>query len=188
MKKIILLVLIIICAVAGIIFFGGLYPVAVVDGDMISYRVFKKAEKAGENFANAEFQKTGMHVVDFTSSENTALLHDVQKGVMTFLIENSIIKKEGSIIAPRLDTRVRERVDTVLQKSNNSLDVAQRIYGLSPADFRTLVLESQAWRDIVAEALRANNQDFFTWLSERKKKVSVRLFFMGFQWDGEKAE
>ncbi len=187
MKKILISIIAVVFVAALVVFFGGFYPVVTVDGVFVTRRVFVTAQKAGENFANAEFQKAGMHPVDFASSDNATLLRDIRKGVTTFLIEDRILEEKGTSVVEGFDSKVRGRVDEVLKNNSNSGQIAQQVYGLSLEDFRTFVLEPQARRDVIAEALKANNQDFFNWLSEQKKKTSVRIFFMGFGWDGEKA-
>ncbi|MBI2056031.1 MAG: hypothetical protein HYT37_01515 [Candidatus Sungbacteria bacterium] len=170
------------------IFFSGLYPVARVEGKLITFRAFAKSARAAESFANAEFQKSGMEPVDFFSSQNASLRRDIARGTLTFLIEDKILEKEGKGLAQDFALRVRLRTDEAIKKGSNMEAAARLVYGLRFKDFRVLVLEPQARRDVAAEIVKGQNNDFFIWFAEKKKNADMRLYFSGYRWTGEKVE
>lgn len=187
MKPFIFILTFIICVVVGFAA-TGVYPVAKIDGGLIANRTFVKVERAAENFANAEFQKTGMKPVDFEASANALFRRDIGKGTLTFLIEDIIIRREGEKMRDEFNVLVKERVDEALVNSTNADRAARLVYGLSLADFRAYVLMPQARRDIVAEILKEKNQDFAVWMREQKKGLSVSFYFLKFTWTGERVE
>ena len=92
--------------------------------------------------------------------------------------------KGGKELVQNFDEQVYLRIEDALAKGKNTEAAAKLVYGLSLKDFRTLVLRPQARRDVVAEALKEENQDFFNWLLAEKKNASVQVVFIDFRWTG----
>lgn len=188
MKKTILLAMVFLLCASAAVYFSGFYPVARIGGRFIAFRTFAKAERAAQNFANAEFQKSGLKQINFALPANSSFRRDIARGSFTFLIEDSIAEKEGRILADDFGARVSSRVELALKNGNNLEAAAGAVYGLSLEDFRIFVLEPQARKDIIAEELKVKNKDFSAWISEKKKNARVRLYFVDFRWTGEKIE
>lgn len=188
MKNFFLLAIVFLLCASAAVYFSGFYPIARIEGRFIVFRTFAKAERAAQNFANAEFQKSGLKQIDFALPANSSLRRDIARGSFTFLIEDSIAEKEGGRLADDFGARVSSRVELALKKGNNLEAAARAVYGLSLEDFRIFVLEPQARRDIITEELKAENQVFFNWISEKKNNARVRLYFVDFRWTGEKVE
>lgn len=188
MKRIIIFIAGVFFLLLAVLFFAGWYPIARVEGRLITFRTLRKAEQAAQNFANAEFQKSGMKPVDFSSAENASFLRDIERGTLTFLIEDKILEKEGAGLKHDFAVRTDRRIDDALKKGGNMEAAARLVYGLPFKDFRTFVLEPQARRDIAAEIVKEQDKDFFLWFAEKKKNARVRLYFMDYRWNEEKVE
>lgn len=180
-------------AVVGVILFSiffltGFYPVALVNGQPISYRTWEKAQRGAINFANAQAQRAGRASIDFFAPGYGELLHAVRRDTLTFLIEDIILAQEGKKAVGEFKFLVEDRVREAMASSRSLEGGARLMYGLSLAEFRMLVLSPQARRDVVSEALAGGTKSFDEWLFEVKKRKMVQLFFVPFRWNGERVK
>lgn len=185
MKSAVVILAIIVPFVAGA-YISGFYPVAIVGSTPILARTWQKAERGAEYFTNAQMKSAPEgKEIDFSLSENRELLLDIQRGTLTFLIENMIMQQEGDTVAGDYLLDVSDRIKDALSRAENLDEKVERIYGFSPEDFKRFVLFPQARQDVIRAALILRHQTFEDWIREEKKKKKVRLFFVPFRWDGE---
>lgn len=171
-------------AVAAVI--AGWYPVAVVDGAPILHRTWQKSRSAVTGFTNAQRHSVGMQPLDFSSSENSSILREIERDTLTFLIEDLIIQKEGRELHRAFEALSRERAAEALKRGGEDLSrAAEFVYGLSLQEFRELILYPQARIETAHEFLQESGLDFEAWLANAKKSAKVRLMFVPYSWDGE---
>jgi len=172
----------------SIFFLTGFYPVALVNGQPISYRTWEKAQRGAINFANAEAQRAGRASIDFSAPGYGELLRAVRRDTLTFLIEDAILAQEGKKVVDEFNFLVEDRVRKAIAGSGSLEGGARLVYGLSLVEFRMLVLAPQARRDVAGEALAGGTKSFDEWFFEVKKRKMVQLFFVPFRWNGERVE
>lgn len=171
-----------------VIIFSGFYPVALVNGAPLYFRIWKKLEKSSMRFAKIQLEKIQKKPFDFSAKENVGLLLQGRKETLTLLIEDIIIEQQGKKLAADFEKFSKVRVEDALRKGKNMGNAATFFYGLSIDDFKELVLFPQARRDILREELENKGQNFESWLSEIKKKSRVRMLLVPFKWNGASVE
>lgn len=166
----------------------GFYPVAIVDGAPIFYRTWKKAEGAAIRFASASAKMSGVTSIDFSRQENAEILLSVKRDTLTFLIEDKIIFSAGKRVIDNFAARVKQEINNVIKKTPGVMEGGKAVYNLDNDDFLALVFMPQARKDVLAEIFRARGQGYEEWLALAKKSASVRLYFVPFEWSGERVE
>lgn len=188
MRRFFLYTSLFVLAVPLILFISRWYPVAVVENTVIFQRTWERAVHAAVNFTNAQSVSGGFAPINFFSDEHKALLNDIQRGTLTFLIEDVIITQEGTKLLQGFERVAMERVSVVIENSSNLKDAAAQVYGLDLDDFKLLVLLPQSKRDIMRETLVEEYPDFDEWLNEVKSAKYIRLMFVPFRWNGKMVE
>ena len=119
MRKWILSIIFIFAAVLVLPPLFGFYPVAIVNGHFISYRAWKKVEKASLQFVNAGELAKGLKITNFQASENAVTLLDIRRGALLFLIEGEILRQEGERTVEDFSEIIQKRVTQALRKLKN---------------------------------------------------------------------
>ena len=167
----------------------GLYPVALVDRAPIWRNHLQKAEEAEKKLTNTQAKSLGFKPVNFTSSGNADLLRGLRQDILTTMIENKIIEKEGKKIISNFEELSRKRMTDTLQGGDADLAKAVRtVYNLSLKDFQNMVLLPQSRRDVLRVFLANEGKNFEEWFKKIKLETKIRLFLVPFRWDGEKVK
>ncbi|MEK7560428.1 MAG: hypothetical protein AAB539_00535 [Patescibacteria group bacterium] len=153
----------------------GWYPVARVNGRIITYARWTRLESAATRMASIDAQSTG--------GAGTAVA-EAQRNTLTFLIENILIASEGKTIVPDLAAKSRARVRDATREASTLGQSAEMTFGLNRRDFEKFILIPQAMREILEEELTAQKKDFDAWFTDVKQNASVDVFFVPFAWDG----
>jgi|SRR3989344_583666 len=169
---------------ASILYFTGFYPVAFVNSSPIMYSTWRKSFEAARRFTLAEAASRNQ-TIDFSKQENAELVLEVEKGSLTFLMEDSILRQSGERLIEDFERLSLNRMQEAVAIGGDLKTAARTIYGLSFADFKILVLLPQARRDAAKELLQESQRDFAEWFAGEKKKAKVKLLFVPFTWNGE---
>ncbi|MBM3257462.1 MAG: hypothetical protein FJY98_04045 [Candidatus Liptonbacteria bacterium] len=155
----------------------GYYPVAWVGGELLSAREFSSQFRAAKKyFINAA------QVYGATSTPSTAGL---EGAVLEGLIETSLIRAEvKKEIGDGAKDLIEERVE-VFAKDEELIEAAKIIYGVSPEEFRAMVLVPQVEREILAGRLYLRGLEFSEWLDRAKREASIIMLTPGFEWTGK---
>lgn len=185
MKSAIVVLAIIVPFVVGA-YISGFYPVVIVGGTPIMARTWLKAEQGAEHFTNAQAKLAPEgKEIDFSLPANREFLLEIQRGTLTFLIEDMIMQQEGDTVAADYFLDVTDKIKDALSRMEDLDKKVDRMYGFSIEDFKKFVLVPQARQDVIRAALVSRRQTFEEWIREEKKKKKVRLFFVPYRWDGE---
>ena len=171
------------CAAAIFIvtlFFFGLYPIATVNGRIITEKQFHAASAAvSRYYANVAA------VYNQGNTDQKALSQpELEASALTGLIENELIaEKLQADLGKELPYILSERLSAV----GNSPDLkkgAATMYGMSWNDFKEQILVSQAMKDILSENLFLKKENIDDWLTSAKQSASIRIFTGGYTWNG----
>ncbi len=163
----------------------GSYPIAVVNGSMISANRFQK------NYAATLVYYSNLLKSSEGNSTSTAALAkitptDLQVNVLDQLVVAKLVevgaKREvGSDLMELVNDKIGDYA-----KDEKIRNGAERLYGMGFADFRAETLVPQAEMDILSGRLFLRDEDFQTWLADARRSANVRIFSPKFTWDGEK--
>ena len=162
----------------------GYYPIVIVNGHFISKRTFLKNYGAAAVYYQ-NFLKTYRQNY---LPEKTANSDDIQRSVLTQLIENSIV--EGGArkeVGADLNALVEEKVSQASKEAGLDKKV-QTLYGMYLDDFKKEILEPQAELDILTGRLFLTGENIDDWLGYAKKSAKVVIFSPQFRWNGDIVE
>jgi hypothetical protein len=166
----------------GIVIGFDLYPIAVVNGRVITAARFK------QNSASAQVYYQNL-VKTYTKDQKMSLTADqIQTGVLNQLVDSVLINEA---VSEAVGADREALVEAKLQKYIENTSLAQAVptlYGLDLASFRREVLVPQAERDILAGRFFLEGKDLSDWLQEKEKSAKVKIFSSRFRWTGERVE
>jgi hypothetical protein len=148
-----------------------LYPVMIVDGQMLSLRRFEKLSTAATYYythATELYASKGVLLKEMTPEERNAEV--LSAFVDRVIIHQELLRRAGS----ETDRLVKNRL--ALSVSSGLQDASVILSGLSYADFTDEVLLPQAERDVLAGRLFADGMTLDGWLTDARKKASVHIF------------
>ncbi len=168
---------------------GGYYPIAVVNGDIITANTFinnyDTASVYYRNFLKTYGPASSTQVGTSSSTPQILTPSQNKKSVLAGLIENILIKKGArKEMGKELDWLVGEKVSQAVEVPEIEKAV-KTIYGLSLNDFKSKILVPQAERDILTGSLFLRGQKIEDWLVAEKKSSTVVIFSGKFYWNGE---
>lgn len=172
---------------------AGYYPVAVVNGNIITANTFiNNYDTASVYYGNflktygsANSQQASSTEAEVSSTPPILTPSQIQKSVLAGLIENILIEKGArQEMGKDLDRLVAEKVSQAVEVPEIEKAV-RTIYGLSLNDFKKNVLVPQAERDILTGSLFLKGQKIEDWLAAEKKSSRILIFSGKFYWDGE---
>lgn len=150
---------------------AGFYPAALVNGGWISARDFEKY------FSSAAFYFQNLLSV-YSGPEaklEQGSLSQIRKSVLEKMIEDRLVLTELKKILGK------ETAELIGEKIPGADSRATALYGLNPAQFRSMVLEPQAAREIMENRLGYNLND---WLASAKKSAKITVLAKGLKWQG----
>lgn len=162
----------------------GYYPIVMVNRHFISKRTFLENYKAAsvyyQNFLKTYQQNPPL--------EKVASPDDIQRSVLTQLIENSIVEDGArKEVGADLGRLVEEKVSQASKEPG--LDKAVRtLYGMNLDDFKKEILAPQAERDILTGRLFLKGGNIDDWFQNSKKSAKVIIFSPQFHWNGDIVE
>ncbi|MDO8585346.1 MAG: SurA N-terminal domain-containing protein [bacterium] len=164
---------------------NALYPVATVNGAMISAREFQRVALAGLNFY-VRSQEAAAHR-QLTSEEVSALYGEIRRATLDKLVAERLIDAE-------LERRLGDRV---LALANRKIADAQvdrlreavpELYGTTFEEFQEMLLLPEAKQVLLDEALKGELADIQSWLLSARRDASARIFLSKLQWSNGTVE
>lgn len=163
---------------------AGWYPVAFVNGTMVTARRFALEYKANDSYSRRVLEKYGAEA--FGSAPPTPAeieASSMQKIIEDILVQDGAKREVGSDLGALVENKLNQiKIDSDLQKA------ASELYGYHKNDFWNFVLVPQAKADILAGRLFLRGEKLEDWLKTAKKSSTVFIFSSQFHWDGEKVE
>lgn len=162
----------IIAAALSAYYILGLYPVVLVQGEVINHRNFEKSLSASKNYylnAQGTYGREQASILGSAEFEN-----ELKRSVLEKMIENALINFQ-----PVDQTEVERRVSGLI-KDKNLDQAATALYGLSFDDLKAQLLVPEAKKEIIMEQYGPG------WLEEAKKQANIKVFLGGFDWDGQR--
>ncbi len=156
---------------------NGYFPVASVNGQLISYQTVKdnaevsrKVYQQGLAGSSPELDKL------FAQANSQGLI----KNSLESLITNAILKKTAS--ADILAKAQKEITDNFGETASVA-DSIKNIYGWDTATYEQRILEPQALINVLSQEKKA---DFSAWFLDQKKSANVQIWFLPYKWqDGQ---
>ncbi len=155
---------------------NGLFPVARVNGDFISYRTVKEnADVSRRLYA----QGLAGSSEDLNQLFRRGSESELFKRSLENLIASSIIK---SLVSDEVLAKARQEVDNNFDNATvaNLSGVVKNIYDWDVAKFKSRILEPQALLAIVTQE---KGQDFENWLKSAKSGSKISLWFVPLKWE-----
>ena len=153
---------------------AGWYPVAVVNSELVSTRLFQRELDAAFSYYTKTILKDGNLP---TNSED--LLRELRRAVLDDLIEKKIIRQLArQEVGDRLPALVEDKIGFLDGNGNKVPEAVQSLYGMTLEEFRELVMIPEAERVILKDWLFADQKEgeFTHYLDEQRKKASVYVF------------
>lgn len=183
-RKYLIFIGIIAVGIMAIVLFDGYWPAAFVGYNSISYRTFEKSYQTSfkyyQNSLIAEREDLG-------AMESEDFKKDLKRAVLESLIEQKIIK---SALKEKLGKKdFKDMVAAKIEKFNADSEYfklgSQLLYGVSAEDFKKIVLEPMAQRELLEGRLFGDNKKLIDWFVDEKPKTRVLILTSGFYWSGD---
>lgn len=168
----------------GVIVYGvisrGYFPVALVNGGIISERDYEESVAAVVNYyQSAGKTYRGLNIEDLLKNKD-----EVRRLALDQLVENAIIDRElqkrmGKDLGPIVQQKLSD-----IKKNQDLSKAASALYGVSFDDFLNLFMRPIAERELLDGKLLLEKTDINTWLAKAKIVASVTLLVPGFSWSG----
>lgn len=177
---------VIVAAGLLVVFFisAGFYPIAVVNGTLISARSFSREYQAADlsyHKALDTYGKKAFGDRELAQGELQALA--MQSMVEDILVADGARREAGSDLGSLVDSKLSQLgSDAELEKA------ASNLYGLTKDEFWKLVLVPQARRDVLAGRLFLRGQKIDDWLADARKSAKIFIFSSQLHWNGQKVE
>ena len=160
----------------------GAYPVAFVDFNLITEKSVQKDFAAAYRYFQNALLVSGS---DPRSLETLEARGEIRRATLDKLIGDRLIYGE-------LEARLKDdfkaiadkNIEQYIQNNKNISEGAEKIYGLSLADFKDQVLLPQAYKEILEGRMFLNKENFNEWLKNKKSGARVIILSPDLQWDG----
>ncbi len=192
-KNLLLFLLVIFIGITAYYFIHlGHYPVAIVNGSLITAKDLNDANTvatryyistlAGENLVE---QALAIH----TESDPTSpvIQQELRRATLQDLIDKSLISSElNNRIGRGLNSAVASRLNDVNADNEIVAEAAKLLYGLDFASFKEMVLVPQAERELLEGRLFLEQEKLDSWLASAEIAARVIILTPEFSWDKNK--
>ena len=151
----------------------GFLPVLKVEGEHVSYSGFLKVYR-------------GIEAAERLAKKNQpATAQELTKRAFETIIENKfldiIVKKTNS----SLKNEARGNVEQAILESKDLAleEAAQKLYGLSAADFKKLVLIPAAEKDLLFKHYQYNTSELDALWEDLNQRAEIKIYYPGYYWD-----
>lgn len=179
-KKRILGIVIGIGAIAAAFFALGVFPVALVEREVIWYHDFSTTANAVTRYENVRRTAAGQPAL--SASETS----EVRKGVLENAIATRILEAymRSQHSYDMYAQSARDIVSTALKSANAALlpKATDKLYGLSVEDFQQKILFPQALQDALRGGVEKDGKNFADVVSVELRKPTVRTFIVSWRW------
>lgn len=160
---------------AGVVSYGFL-PVIKVDGEHVSYAGFLKVYR-------------GVEAAERLAKKNPpATSQELTKKAFEKIIENKFLDAMVAKTNAGLKDEARGNVEKAIAESKDLAleEAAEKLYGLSAADFKELVLVPSAEKDLLFKHYEYNPSELDALWSDLSQTAEVKIYYPGYEWkDGE---
>ncbi len=170
---------------------AGYYPIAVVNGNIITASTFTNNYDVVSTYYNnlLKAYRTASSTVQSDSGQASSTLpaltpSQIQKSVLSGMIENILIENGAR---KEMGNDLNRLVDEKVSQASEGPDIAKAVktlYGLSMDDFKNKILVPQAERDILTGSLFLKGQKIEDWLTAEKKSSTVIILSGKLYWNG----
>lgn len=191
MKKQLLyfLVAILVIIAAVLIIQNKSYPVASVNGQLVTAEYYSTALSAGKGFygKDPEIAQKLSTETGFQQEFETEL----KRATLDAIIKYEISKEElmrllGEETA--LET-VTAKVDEVeAEKTANTETAVAELFAVDWQTYKEIVVEPEAYKVALREEIESRNLDFEIWFNDKLESAEVEIFLSGFEWSGTEVE
>ena len=160
----------------------GFYPIAVVDGQMISARIFEEAAGSARHYFN---QVANTYLKPEDRDRIPEIGEEIRRATLDKLIENILVYKalaDASDID--VNTVVEDRLNSLKTQTPDFEKAVSALYGLTALRFQDLFLVPQARQEILEERVKNEAADWSDWIKAVRKKSKVYVFARGLYWNG----
>ncbi len=164
---------------------NGLYPVATVNGAVVTADEFQHTAVAALNFYVKAKERVAAR--QLTVEERDALFDEIRRATLDKLVEESLIEAE---LKRRVGAHAAARAEEKLKAAERAdfREAVPQLYGVSYDDFLALVLLPQARREVLNDALAADAVDAQTWLANARETAQARIFLPALVWQNGTVE
>lgn len=151
---------------------GGYYPVAVVNGSVISANEFERVATAALHFYVKSSEAAKRRTL--TPEEVDALYAEIRRGTLDKLIGERLVDAElMARLGERAAVLAEEKVD--MASSDELRAAVPALYGIVYADFRDMLLVPEAKVEVLKESLGVDSIDAQTWFSSARDNARVMI-------------
>ncbi len=182
-KQIILLAIILVACVIAVVIAFGYYPIASVNGHLVSAATFRTQLAAARTYARSArttYQDVPSTTIQFAATDDA----DLARVVLDTVVENSLVH-EGlhTVVGTGADNIVTEKVDQY-GSGGDLASASKALFGLSLDTFRSEILVPQAEREVLGSKLFLEGKTITTWTQDARVAATVRLYSPQYSWDG----
>ncbi len=161
---------------------SGNYPVVIVDFNLITEKEVQKDFSAAYKYFQNALLVSGS---DPHALETLEAHKEIRRATLDKLITDQLIYKELEIrLKDDFKPIADKNIEQYIQNNKNISEGAEKIYGLSLADFKDQVLLPEAYKEILQGRMFLNKENFDEWMKNKKSKASVIVLSPDLQWDG----
>lgn len=153
---------------------NGYFPVASVNGEVISYRTVKdNAEVSRRVYTQGLAGSSPEMDALFSRAGSKELI----KSSLESLIANTIIKKT---ISPEIQSRADQEIKDNFKETASVANSVKNIYGWDIQTYKNRILEPQALLNVLSQE---KGDGFDDWLKAEKTKTEVKIWFLPYRWE-----
>ena len=177
----------------GLVFLGiagyylihfGFYPIAIVNGALVSEGRFSETERFIKNYyekASVTYNLAGIRPGD------PAYETEVARATLGKLIDEELMHARlKTLVGKGLGSIVEQKIENAKPIGADFAKAVETIYGLSLDRFTKAVLVPQAEEEILRGRMLAEQEDFDAWLTEARKTGNIIILHPYLTWNGEK--
>lgn len=187
-KKFIILISSVAVIIIIIAVFTQSYPIALVNWQPITLKSFQKYYSAALNYSEKALETYDKSQSPVLNSSEVQM--EIKRAALDQLIGNAVIHQElkKQIKSNELEKMVNNKIEEAL-KGKDIKDEVKTLFGLSPDEFKKIVLRPQVEKEIMAARLLLQSNPptggFDGWLKETRKQAKVIILLPNLKWDGE---
>jgi len=166
---------------------NGIYPVAIVNSDIITRVSIEKGFSAAYTYYQNALLVYGKDPNELKAPES---MMEIRRATLDKLVVDSLVFKElKKRVGSREYTAIAEKnIQNVLDDNQGIQDASKKLYGLDFPDFKQMVLEPQAYREILQGRMFLGNENFDEWLKKAREDALVIILSPSLKWEGNQVK
>jgi len=185
------LILIVIAIISVVYIYISSFPIFVVakiNNQKIYLSDYKKRLDAAVYFYNLQKKNMEKNMLKINSKQDDEYKKNLKTIILQNMIEDKIIDYELNNVfnVSNLEEVINQKINEAL-KEKNIVDDIKFLYNLNLEDFKKILLEPVALREILnIELEKQNIQNFDYWFLKTKQKYDVKIYLNNVKWNKEK--